>query len=100
MTLHRLIANHKASISYVDIIENDHPGYLHELYRYTTKIVCHKSSFAEIAIVMNDKSSVSPENRMTLHLSREQVNSWFKNGGKASIEKPLDTDIHKKARLI
>ena len=95
--------NHKGSVSYVDKIDNNHPGYLHELYRYATKIVGHKSSFAAIAIAMNEKSSVSSENRMTLHLSREQVNNWFKiNGGKeySPIEKPLDTDIHRKARLI
>ena len=75
--------NHKASVSYVDIIDNNHPGYLHELYRYTTKIVGHKSSFAAITIAMNEKSSASFENRMILHLSREQVNNWFKtNDGK------------------
>ena len=70
--------NHKGSISYVDMIDNNHPDYLHKLYRYTTKIVGHKSSYATIAVAINEKFSVSSENRMTLHVIREQVNDWLR----------------------
>ena len=31
--------HHKGSVSYVDVIEKDYPGYLHGLYRYATKVV-------------------------------------------------------------
>ena len=79
--------NHKGSVSYVCVIEKDYPGYLHELYRYATKVVGHKSSFAVIAMKINEKSRVSSENRISLHLSKDQVNNWFKKmEGKSTFQ--------------
>ena len=51
---------------------------------------------------MNEKSDAPGEIRTTLHISRRQLMVWFyHNNGKqrSPIEKPLDTDEHKKLRL-
>ena len=69
-------------ISYTDKIEKDHPGYLHELYRYARRTKGVRASFAEIAECMNAKSGTLEAERPTLSLHKLQVYRWFKaNGG-------------------
>lgn len=83
-------------MSYTDKIEKDHPGYLHELYRYAVRMKGIRATFAEIAESMNAKSGtlIAEEERPSLSLHRLQVYRWFKaNGGseKSAKEKPLLT---------
>ena len=85
------------SVSYIDIIERIHPGYLHVLYREATKVKGHHSGFKEIEDYMNEKISIPSETRATITLTLKQVNNWFvDNDGKegSAIDKPLDTVEH------
>ena len=95
-------AKRSGSTSYVDLIEERHPGYLHFLYRYAIRTYGAKSGFSLLASVMNEKSDTPGESRMSINLSRRQVNSWFlSNSGKehSPKEKPLDTPQHKRMHL-
>ena len=97
-----LSPRHCGSTKYVAMIESQHAGYLHELFRYAQQILGGKSSFAELADLMNLKSEAPGEDRTTLLLHSLQVRNWFcANNGKAFSpkEKPLDTDEHKAKRL-
>ena len=85
------------SISEVEKIEDEYPGYLHYLYREAIKVISSKAGFKEIATFMNEKSDIPTEVRPTLALSRRQVNDWFvTNNGKefSPFEKPLDMQKH------
>lgn len=88
--------------SYTDRIEKEHPGYLHELYRYAIRTRGILSTFSEIAETMNSKSATSEETRPVLKLHRLQVYRWFKkNKGKelSAKEKPILTDELKRQRV-
>jgi len=88
--------NNGGSVSSIDLLEDQYPGYLHSLYRYTTKLIRVKSSFAAIAIGMNMKSRSPGETRPSTNLSRRQVNDWFTaNSGKeySLVEKLLDNAL-------
>ena len=90
--------NSGGKLAYVDFIEEKHPGYLHELYRYATTTIGVKASFHRTAVCMNDRSRVPTESRDNINITRRQLNEWFnKNGGTeiSPIEKPLDTTDHK-----
>ena len=87
------------SKQYLDMIEEKHPLYLVELFRYAQRLRGGKESFKILADTMNDRSDRPGEVRMSLHLSRRQLMVWFHdNKGKqrSPIEKPLDTDGHKR----
>ena len=85
-----------------DKIELAHPGYLHYLFRVVVKRIGYNAGFQEIAHHMNLSSCVPSETRMSISLSRRQVNVWFNdNKGKqiSPIEKPLDTPQHCALRI-
>ena len=93
--------NRIGSRAKLDIIDKEHPGYLHKLFREVVAIRGPKESFDIIATYMVEKSKGNddgPEFEMTKY----QLINWFhKNGGKeiSPIEKPLDTDEHKQTRI-
>ena len=97
-----LASGHKGSKSKTDKIEEEHLGYLHELYRYAITTVGVKATFMEIAEVMNAKSQSPSETRPELNLHYKQVYRWWKaNDGKevSPFEKPRLTDKHKADRV-
>jgi hypothetical protein len=82
-------------------MEAVHPGYLHELWRYSIKIKGSGATFQELAETMNEKSAAPTEERTELNISSRQLANWFKkNGGKqrSSKEKPLLTKQMKEKR--
>ena len=88
--------------SYVQKIEENHPGYLHELFRYATRTKGANASFGELAKQMNLKSNVPGEMHPTLTIRRRMLSKWFDdNGGKlkAPVEKPLLTPKHMQQRV-
>ena len=91
-----------SSIGDTDKIELAHPGYLHHLFRLVIKRIGYNAGFQEIAHHMNLSSAVKSERRMSISLSRRQVNVWFNNNkGKqiSPMEKPLDTTKHCALRI-
>jgi len=87
---------------YVDIIEEEHPGYLRELYRYAESTLGATATWQEFVEIINLKSAAPGEERPTLSISRKQLARWFqKNGGKevSVVERPLLTREHKERRV-
>jgi hypothetical protein len=83
---------HAGSRDYVTRMENIHPGYLHELWRYAVKTKGSAAKFQELAETMNLKSAAPGEAQTELNVSGRQLSNWFhKNSGKqrSSKEKPL-----------
>jgi len=81
-------------ISYTDKIEKDHPGYLHELYRYARRTKGVRASFSDIAECMNAKSGTLEEERPTLSLHKLQVFRWVKaNGGSEALANSGGDDL-------
>ena len=90
------------SKKHVDVIETEHTGHLHELFRCAQSMSGPLASFFELATIMNEKSASPGEDRKTLSSSKWQLQRWFKNQGgekKSSIGKPLLTDEHKTERV-
>jgi hypothetical protein len=81
--------------SYVHDIEDRHPGYLHELFRYATDVKGALASFPELAECMNENSAIPGEQRPTLSLSRRQLANWFKasNGTETIDGGDSDEDV-------
>ena len=74
---------HKGSRSYVDIIDNLHHVYIHQLFRTTLDVKSVNSSFEEFSFRMNTLSAIATEERTNVSLTRRQVGEWFKqNKGK------------------
>lgn len=90
------------SKKYTYIIEKQHPGYLHELYRYEESIKGNLATFQELSDVINSKSTAPGEQQATLSISWRQLAAWFRyQGGKeiSAVEKPLLTNKHKQKRV-
>lgn len=81
--------------SYVQDIEDRHPGYLHELFRYATDEKGALASFPELAECMNENSAIPGEQRPTLSLSRRQLANWCKatNGTETVDVDDSDDDV-------
>ena len=80
---------------YVDTIDDNHPGYLHSLYRKAINLKGPKASFLQLSVAMNSIGSVASELRPSLTLHRLQLNRWFcSNGGTriSRLEKPLNSE--------
>lgn len=89
--------------TYLDEIDKNCEGYMHELFRYAQSVLGPLASFEEISQLINEKSASPGETRPTLSVSKDQLTNWFKKQGgktKSSIEKPLLTDEHKQERLV
>lgn len=85
------------------LIEAKFPGYLHELFWYAHKMLGLYATFGELSEIMNYKSAVDGEERMSLMIGRWQLASWFvENKGKeiSPLEKPLLSDDHKLWRKL
>ena len=54
-----LTSCHKERKSVADKIEEEHAGYLHELYRYAISTVGIKATFKELSDSMNEKNTIS-----------------------------------------
>ena len=92
----------RGRVAYTEKIEEAHPGYLHELYRYATLTIGAMATFQELADCMNSKSATADETRMSITLHPFQLYRWWKKCGgkeKSSIEKPKLTKEHCKQRL-
>ena len=77
-----LDAAHHGTQGLADKIEEDHPGYLHELYRYATSTIGLKATFDELTQTMNKKSHSRNESRPELALHPKQIYRWWrKNNG-------------------
>ena len=61
---------YKQKEKYVDQIESTDPGYLHFLYRSATNNQGIKSGFADLALVMNRKSTPPPPRIMPIIVSQ------------------------------
>ena len=93
--------NRKGSVSAVNIIKQQHPGYLHHLFRQAIKMVGLNAGFAELAQQMHLSSTSSIDPRPPVIISRRQLNKWFRNNKGKEItptEKPLDTTMHQSQR--
>ena len=94
--------SHSGRGTYMARLENDHPGYLRDMFCYSERVGGALATWQEIAESTNQKSAAPGESRPTLLLSRKQVALWFcKGGGKevSAIEKPLLTKEHKQQRV-
>ncbi len=69
--------NHKGKTSYTDNITQQHPTYLHELFRAATNLLGDDATFARLTQQMNLQSEAN-ENLPTLRLTKLQVFRWFK----------------------
>ena len=54
---------------YVHLIEEQYPGYLHELFRSAQKILGANATFYELAESMNQKSACPGENCVTSNIN-------------------------------
>ena len=93
---------HHGTQGLADKIEEDHPGYLHELYRYATSTIGLKATFDELTQTMNEKSHSPNESRPELTLHPKQVYRWWrKNNGseKSPFEQPRLTTKHMADRV-
>jgi len=59
--------------TYTDDIEEAHPGYLHEMFRYAQRVYGPMATFGELANCMNQKSGAPGEDHPTFALSRKQL---------------------------
>ena len=90
------------SLAYINFVEKIHPGYLRDLFRYSTNTIGCKASFLPIASCMNKRGHVDTDARDAISLTRHQVNNWLNdNSGNeiSPVENPLDTSEHKRLRL-
>jgi len=86
----------------LEAIDENHPGYIRELYRYAERTIGPLATWRELADTVNFKSAVPGEERPTLSVSRRQLAAWFAaNNGKevSAIEKPLLTSEHRQQRV-
>ena len=93
-----LSPSHAGSSKYLEAIDENHPGYIRELYRYAERTIGPLATWRELADTVNFKSAVPGEERPTLSVSRRQLAAWFAaNNGKevSAIEKPLLTSEHR-----
>jgi len=63
--------------TYIDTIEEEHPGYIRELYRYAESTLGATATWQEFVEVINQKSAAPGEERPTLSMSRNQLARWF-----------------------
>ena len=56
-----LSPKHSRLKSYMSIIGEKHPGYLHELFRYAELICGYLATFSDLADVMNECSAAPSE---------------------------------------
>ena len=63
--------------SYIDSIENIHPGYILELFRYAQMKRGGLENFQVLSEVMNIRSGEPGEDRPTLSLNRHHLIKWF-----------------------
>jgi len=68
-----LSSNHISSIEYVQQIKTNFPGYLHTLYRYSSKTFGCKASFGSLALSMNEKNATQGERKMNILLGKTQL---------------------------
>ena len=94
---------YNGTVFYTASLEKSHPGYLHSLYRYTTKALGVKGSFTALAIVMSQKNRAPSKSRFLVNITQLQLNNWcVLNNGKeySPTEKPLDSPKHIQKRLV
>ena len=99
----KLAPGQRGSKSQTDKIEEAHPGYIRELFRYAQRTLGCTATFQELTNLMNEKSDAPGEARMTISLKEEVVRRWFvrqKGKEKAPTTKPRLTDDHKRDRII
>jgi hypothetical protein len=89
--------------TYIDRIERDHPGYIHEMLRYAMKVETDTATWKELAMAMQARSALPDETRPTLDkLSAKMVRLYFKSCGgkyKKMVERPIITETRKQERI-
>ena len=96
-----LKALHKGRIPYTEKLENEHPGYIRELFRYAQNNVGSQARYEDLARVMNLKSEVDEKGRPVTCFSRDILMRWFHQQGgklKSPVEKPYLSAKQKKER--
>ena len=66
---------------YIDKVEEIHPGYMVELFRFAQKIKGPVATFTELALCMNEKSAAPSEEQSTLSLTKYMLRRWFQTVG-------------------
>ena len=56
-----LNARHKGSVGYTDQLEAEHPGYIHELYRYAEQTLGNQARYEDLAKCTNARSRIPGE---------------------------------------
>jgi hypothetical protein len=87
---------------YMETVEDAHPGYICDLYRYAERVLGPLATYRELSECINARSAAPGEGRPTLSISRRQLADWFLGqGGKevSPIENPLLTTEHKEKRV-
>ena len=96
-----LRSNVRGPTVYTDKLQKQHPGYIHELYRYAEKAVGNQASHEVLAQCMNEKSKRRPGFPIT-KFNKTNLWRWFKGQGgneRSPKEKPYLTEDQKKGRL-
>ena len=60
-------------LAYLDMLNSKHPGYIYELYQYTTDDISSKASFYAISLFINQRSRILSEIRDHVNMSWRQL---------------------------
>ena len=96
-----LKARHKGSVAYTNQLEAEHPGYIHELYRYAERTLGNQACYEDLAKCMNARSRIPGEDRPNTKFNKDYLRKWFmKQGGqeKSPIKKPYLSKEQKQER--
>ena len=70
-------------MKYSDIIEQQYPTYIREMFRYAQRVNGSQSGFVELTYTINQKSCIIEESRPSLKMHPLQLYRWFEsNRGK------------------
>jgi len=91
--------------TYTERIEQQHPGFLHQMYRLACKEIGADSNWRDLADEMNvqsRKQEFVDADKPALSMSRATIRKWFlKLGGKQKrvVERPIITPLRKIERV-
>ena len=78
-----LPSDHFGTVKYSDIIEQQYPTYIREMFRYAQRVNGSQSGFVELTYTINQKSCIIEESRHSLKMHPLQLYCWFEsNRGK------------------
>ena len=68
-----LSSDHFGTVKYTDIIEQQYPTYIREMFRYAQRVNGAQSSFVELTHTINQMSCVVEESRSSLKMYHLQI---------------------------